>query len=117
MIVDSDEVAPGVVVDYSASGQLVSMDLNRFSKTLGSPFHCFDMTEPVGPFVEWAYEAAQDELTVFLTADKAAPQRVRTDEARIDIGTCDGGLWHSLHIRQASVFVCRPTDAGLGEPR
>ena len=103
----SDEVAPGVAVDYSASGQLVSVDLNRASRT--TPCHLFDTAEPVGgkqPLgINWEYDATKDELSVVLTATKALSQMLGTDDARINIGTCDSGLWQSLHIMQASKFV------------
>eukprot|EP00798_Chlamydomonas_sp_ICE-L_P019731 gene19731-26423_t len=87
--------------------QIVSVDLNRASKT--TPGHFFDSTDLVNgkqPLViNWEYDVGNDQLSVFFTATTPELQMVKTDDPRIFIGTCNDALLQSLHIKEASKSI------------
>ncbi len=99
----TDHIAQAIVVDYTASEQLVSLDLNYAPHH--SVCHFYDTDQWVGdkqPLkVTWDYDPASGDLYVYLTEGKSVGQLRHTEDPRVLIGVTDEGLWQAVVVRDA----------------
>ncbi|PNG99894.1 hypothetical protein TSOC_014318 [Tetrabaena socialis] len=104
LISHTEDIAPGILADYSDAGQLVSLDLNLAS--MHTPCHFFDTTDVVNgkqPLaLSWDFNSDSDQLTVFLTNEQRTGHAEQTEDPHISMGTDDGGLWQAIIIQNAS---------------
>jgi len=95
VIATSDDIAPGILADYSSQGRVVSFDL--FSASVAGVWH--------GAPVTWNYDDSHDLLTVYLQPEPAITRRVGTEDPSIEQGMDEAGRTQALFFSRASQTV------------
>ncbi|GIL84820.1 hypothetical protein Vretimale_14376 [Volvox reticuliferus] len=104
LIYNTDDIAPGVVADYSQDGRLVSLDINSAFKSTAC--HTFDSASVVDgkpPLtIQAEYDNRLDRLAVFLTQEKDIVKEVKTEDADVNLGVCADGKWLVVYVSRAN---------------
>lgn len=103
-IAHTEEAVPGILVDYTASEQIVDLDLHDISP-LDIVFHLYDTDQVVGdkqPLnITWDYDPGSGDLLVYLTGEKVIGQLRHTEDPRVFVGVTDEGLWQAFVVKDA----------------
>lgn len=110
VIATSEDIAPGILADYTSQKQVVSIDL--FSASKGSVCHFYDSHEVIDNkpqlAIMWDYDQVRDLLAVYLHPHPAVGRCVETEDSNIQQGMDAAGLWQALFFNNASQTVLCP---------
>lgn len=110
LIDNSDEVVPGLLVDYTADNKIVAMDI--FDASNSTPAHFMDhakIHEGKAPFhLQEDYDAEQQHFVVTLLDNPPKSSYVATDDERIRVGVTNNGQWTSIKILHATESISSP---------
>ena len=115
LIAESDEVIPGLLVDYTADSKIVAMDI--FGASNRTPAHLWEDAEiHVGkpPLqLQQEYDAPQQRFTITLLNNPSKKTRVATDDERISVWEDTDGQWTSITISPATQSIpSTPSESG-----
>ncbi len=106
-IVNTNHIAPGLLADFTASEQLVSLELEGAAQDTVCHFYdtdqCVGHKQPLA--ITWDYDPASGDLFVYLTGGKAVGHLRHTEDPRVLIGTTDEGLWQAFVVRDAAQSI------------
>lgn len=105
VIATTEDIAPGVTVDYTSEGQVVSVDLSSVSKASSCLFHAAEGKAQLA--IHWDYEENKDYLSLYLHAKPDVTNLLQTDDPNMTLGVDSKGLWHAIFFKNASKSVCR----------
>lgn len=108
IIATTEDVAPGVLVDYTSQQQKVSIDLRNVSRRSAS--HFYESLEEIDGkphlALAWDYNMALDQLAVYLHPNPNIVKHVETEDINIFQGVNGAGLWEAIFFSNASKIVC-----------
>lgn len=109
-VTESDEVVPGLLVDYTADNKIVAMDIWDVSnKTPAQFWEDKAVIEGKAPLhLQQEYNADQQHFIIVLVDSPSHSQYVTTDDERIMIGVSKDGQWTSLKILHPTDSISLP---------
>ena len=102
LIVKSDEVLPGLLVDYTADMKIVAMEIWQASSTVPAHFrNDAEVHKGKPPLqLQQEFDVQQQQLSINFVDNATKSKIVATDDERITVWENDGGEWTRI------VFSC-----------
>jgi len=109
-IAESDEVVPGLLVDYAADNKIVAMDIEEASNQ--TPAHFWDDQKSIegkAPLhLQQEYDPDQQHFVILLVDNPPHVQYIGTSDERIMVGVSKDGQWTSLKIMHPADSISSP---------
>lgn len=109
-IAESDEVVPGLLVDYAADNKIVAMDIEEASNQ--TPAHFWDdqrVIEGKAPLhLQQEYDPDQQHFVIVLVDNPPHIRYLGTSDERIMVGVSKDGRWTSLKIMHPVDSISSP---------
>ena len=107
LIAESDEVVPGLLVDYTADNKIVSIDIWRASNR--TPAHFWDHGEVYDgkpPLrLQTEYDVTRQQFIIAVVDDLCRVKPAGTDDERITVWEDSDGRWTSITISNAAESI------------
>ena len=116
LIAESDEVVPGLLVDYTSDNKIVAIDIWKASNR--TPAHFWDHGElhdgkpPLR--LQTEYDATHQQFIIAIVDDPCRVKLAATDDERITVWEDSDGRWTSIMISNAAETVASPGECNCG---
>lgn len=110
LIFESDEVLPGLLVDYTADMKIVAIEIWPASNKVPAHFwNDAEVHEGKPPFqLQQEFDAQQQQFSVSFLDNASRSKLVATDDERIAVWVNEGGEWTSIIFSRAYESLSSP---------